>query len=94
MGLYIKKLGGGQVNSITGDFSYSVKEAYLIENGKITLPVNPKSFVGKASEILTKVELIGDDLKFKSVNCLKGGQLISCFAGSPTFLLNNLSFNY
>ncbi len=89
-GLFIKKLGGGQVNSISGEFSYSVKEAYLIENGKVTYPIKPSSFMGKSKGLLNQIEMVGNDLEFKSVTCLKKGQLISCSAGTPTFIINKL----
>ena len=61
-GLYCVKLGGGSVNPATTDFNFVVQEAYLIRNGKIDKPVKGASLIGKGSEILLNIEMVGDNL--------------------------------
>ena len=53
-GLYAKKMGGGSVNPITGEFNFAVAEGYLIKNGKVDKPVRGATLIGKGSEILLK----------------------------------------
>jgi TldD protein len=61
-GLYCVKLGGGSVNPPTTDFNFAVQEGYLIRNGKIDRPVKGASLIGKGSEILLNIEMVGDNL--------------------------------
>lgn len=61
-GLYCVKLGGGSVNPPTTDFNFAVQEGYLIRNGKVDRPVKGASLIGKGSEILKNIEMVGDNL--------------------------------
>ena len=60
-GLYCVALGGGQVNTATGDFVFGVTEAYLIENGEITEPVRAAQLIGNGPETLRLVDAVGND---------------------------------
>ncbi|MBP3853012.1 MAG: TldD/PmbA family protein, partial [Erysipelotrichaceae bacterium] len=62
-GLYAKNMGGGSVNPQTGEFNFAVNEGYLIENGKITVPVKGASLIGTGAEILMNIEKVSDNLK-------------------------------
>lgn len=61
-GLYAKKMGGGSVNPLTGEFNFSVAEGYLVKNGKITEPVRGASLIGKGSQILLDIDRVGKNL--------------------------------
>ena len=53
-GVYVEQLGGGQVNTATGDFVFGMTEAYLIENGEITEPLREGNLIGNGPEVLTQ----------------------------------------
>ena len=61
-GLYAASMGGGSVNPVTGEFNFAVNEGYIIRNGKICEPVRGASLVGKGSEILHNIDMVGTDL--------------------------------
>ena len=61
-GLYAASMGGGSVNPVTGEFNFSVNEGYLIRNGKICEPVRGASLVGKGSEVIQNIDMVGTDL--------------------------------
>lgn len=61
-GLYAASLGGGSVNPITGEFNFAVNEGYLVKDGKITEPVRGATLIGKGSEVLMKIDRVGDNL--------------------------------
>lgn len=60
-GLYAKKLGGGSVNPITGEFNFAVAEGYLVKNGAIQEPVRGASLIGKGAEVLMNIDMVADD---------------------------------
>ena len=61
-GLYAKKMGGGSVNPVTGEFNFAVSEGYLIKNGVIQEPVRGASLIGKGSEILMDIDMVGNNM--------------------------------
>jgi TldD protein len=62
-GLYCRNFGGGQVDITSGKFVFSASEAYLIEDGRITAPVRGATLIGNGPDVLTRVSMVGDDLK-------------------------------
>ena len=62
-GLFAKNFGGGQVDIVSGKFVFSAAEAYLIENGRITHPVKGATLIGNGPDALTRVSLIGNDMR-------------------------------
>lgn len=92
-GLYAVNLSGGQVDITSGKFVFSTSEAYLIENGKITYPVKGASLIGDGPEILTKVSLVGNDLKLDDGvgSCGKDGQSAPVGVGQPTLKIDALT---
>ena len=70
-GLFIKKMGGGEVNVTNGDFVFEVMEAYLIENGKIKHPVRGAMLIGNGPEVLKIIDMVGWDLTFQPGTCGK-----------------------
>ncbi len=89
-GLFVKKMGGGQVNTTTGDFVFDVTEGYLIENGKITSPVRGATLTGNGPEVLLKVDMVGNDLGFAIGTCGKDGQGVPVADAQPTIRIPEL----
>jgi len=83
-GVYVKKMGGGEVNTVNGDFMFHVLEGYRIENGKIGEPLQNFSISGNGPEILKIIDAVGDDLGWSVGNCGKEGQLVPVSDGMPT----------
>src|SRR5208282_5821625 len=65
-GLYAVHFGGGQVDITSGKFVFSASEAYMIENGKIAYPVKGATLIGNGPDALTRVKMIGNDLRLDS----------------------------
>ncbi|HKY92635.1 MAG TPA: metalloprotease TldD [Nevskiaceae bacterium] len=92
-GLYAVSFGGGQVDITSGNFTFSASEAYLIEDGKITRPVKGATLVGNGPEVLTRVSMVGSDLKLDwGVGvCGKDGQSVPVGVGQPTLRIDGLT---
>lgn len=83
-GLFIKKMGGGQVNTVTGEFVFEVQEGYLIEKGSIGQPVRGALLIGTGQEILMNIDMVGNDLGFSIGTCGKNAQGVPVTDGMPT----------
>ena len=83
-GIYAFDLGGGQVDIKTGEFLFNVQCGYLIENGTPIALVKPFLFKGNALDVLSRIDKIGNDLKFQLATCGKLGQLLPISFGQPT----------
>lgn len=83
-GLFIKKMGGGQVNTVTGEFVFGVQEGYVIEKGKIGEPVRGALLIGTGQEILKSIDMLGSDLGFSIGTCGKNSQGVPVTDGMPT----------
>ncbi len=92
-GLYAVNFGGGQVDITNGKFVFSASEAYLIENGKITRPVKGATLIGNGPDVLTRVEMIGNDLQMDTGvgTCGKDGQSVPVGVGQPTLKIRDLT---
>jgi len=92
-GLYAVNFGGGQVDITNGKFVFSASEAYLIENGKITRPVKGATLIGSGPEVLTRVSMVGSDLKLdEGVGvCGKEGQSVPVGVGQPTLKIDAMT---
>lgn len=92
-GLYAVNFGGGQVDITSGKFVFSCTEAYMIENGKIGAPVKGATLIGNGPDCLTKVSMIGNDMKLDPGigTCGKAGQGVPVGVGQPTLRLNGLT---
>ncbi len=86
-GLFVRKMGGGQVNTINGDFVFEAAEAYLLEKGKIGEPVRGATLVGNGPRVLQSIAMVGNDLNFGFGTCGKDGQSVPVSDGQPTLLL-------
>jgi TldD protein len=90
-GILVKKMGGGQVNTINGDFVFDAQEAYLIENGKISEPVRGATLVGNGPKILMEIDMVGSDLGFGIGTCGKEGQGVPVGHGMPTIRIPSIT---
>lgn len=92
-GLYAKHFGGGQVDITSGKFVFSAVEAYLIEDGKITTPVKGATLIGNGPDVMTKISMVGDDLKLDEGvgTCGKDGQSVPVGVGQPTLLVDEIT---
>lgn len=92
-GIYAANFAGGQVDITSGKFVFSACEAYLIENGKITRPVKGATLIGNGPDVLTKVSMIGNDLKLDGGigTCGKEGQSVPVGVGQPTLKIDALT---
>ena len=89
-GFFVRKMGGGQVNNISGDFVFEVSEGYLIENGKLTVPVKNASLIGNGPKTLSAVFAVGNDLGFAIGTCGKGGQSVPVGDAQSTIGISEL----
>ncbi|MDI6729548.1 MAG: TldD/PmbA family protein [Thermodesulfovibrionales bacterium] len=83
-GLIVKKMGGGQVNTVTGDFVFEVQEGYVIENGMIGEPVRGATLIGNGPEVLKSIDMVASDLGFSVGTCGKDGQGVPVSDAMPT----------
>lgn len=92
-GIYAVNFGGGQVDITSGKFVFSTSEAYLIEDGKITAPVKGATLIGNGPEVLTKVSMVGHDLRLDDGVgvCGKEGQSLPVGIGQPTLKVDQLT---
>ncbi|MDE3117557.1 MAG: metalloprotease TldD [Nitrospirota bacterium] len=92
-GLYAVSFGGGQVDITNGKFVFSASEAYLIEDGQVTRPVKGATLIGSGPDILTKVSMVGHDLKLDEGigTCGKDGQSVPVGVGLPTIKIDEIT---
>ncbi len=84
-GVYVAQLGGGSVNTATGDFVFGMTEAYLIEDGQITEPLRDANLIGNGPDVLTKIDVVGNDFAMGNPGtCGKNGQGVPVGTGQPT----------
>jgi TldD protein len=90
-GLLVKKMGGGEVNPLTGDFVFEVREGYYVEGGEVLFPVKGATLVGNGPKVLEIIDLVGDDLNFDPGTCGKDGQGVPVSDGQPTLRIPKLT---
>ena len=92
-GIYAANFGGGQVDITNGKFVFSMSEAYLIEDGKVTTPIKGATLIGNGPEALTRVSMIGNDMKLDPGvgTCGKDGQSVPVGVGQPTLRIDGLT---
>ncbi len=83
-GLFVKKMGGGQVNTVNGDFVFEVSEGYLIEKGRIGEPVRGATLTGSGPEVIKIIDMVAADLGFGIGTCGKDGQGVPVSDAQPT----------
>ncbi|MBN8449760.1 MAG: metalloprotease TldD [Candidatus Accumulibacter sp.] len=92
-GIYAVNFGGGQVDITNGKFVFSMSEAYLIEDGKVTTPVKGATLIGSGPEAMNQVSMIGNDMRLDPGvgTCGKDGQSVPVGVGQPTLRIDGLT---
>ena len=92
-GIFVKSMGGGQVDIVSGKFVFSCNEAYKVENGKLGAPIKGATLIGDGPSVLTRVRGIGNDLELdRGVGvCGKAGQSVPAGVGQPTLLIDGIT---
>src|SRR4051812_27058296 len=92
-GVYAVNFGGGQVDITNGKFVFSASEAYMIEDGRITAPIKGATLIGNGPDVLTRVSMVGNDLKLDEGvgTCGKDGQAVPVGVGIPTLKIDRLT---
>ena len=89
-GLYAKKMGGGSVNPVTGEFNFAVAEGYLMKNGRIDKPVRGATLIGKGSEILLHIYKVGRTLDMGQGMCGSISGSIPTNVGQPMIRVSEI----
>ncbi len=89
-GLFVQSLSGGSVNPVTGMFNFTCREAYLIENGRKTVPVKGATLIGSCLGVISSIDAVGNDLDFGPGICGKG-QMAEVTAGQPTVRIRGIN---
>lgn len=90
-GLFAQYISAGSVNPATGDFNFSLSEAYLIENGKITKPVKGATLIGNGNKILQDVDMVGNNLEIGQGYCYAASGALFIGAGQPTIRVKTMT---
>jgi TldD protein len=92
-GVYVAQMGGGQVNTATGDFVFGMTEAYLIEDGRLTQPLRDANLIGNGPEVLRNIDAVGRDFAMADGGgmCGKNGQSVPVGMGQPTLRVSGIT---
>src|SRR6201990_1451354 len=92
-GIYAVQFGGGQVDITSGKFVFSCTEAYRIEDGKLGVPIKGAPLIGNGPDAMTRVSMIGNDMKLDTGigTCGKAGQSVPVGGGQPTLRIDALT---
>lgn len=90
-GIFVKKMGGGQVNTVNGEFVFDCTESFLIENGKLGPAVRGATLVGSGMDVLKSVDMVGNDLGFSLGTCGKCGQGVPVGDAQPTMRIPEMT---
>ena len=89
-GLLVRKMGGGQVNTVNGDFVFEVTDGCIIENGVVGEPVRGATLVGNGPQVLKGITMVGSDLGFAIGTCGKDGQGAPVSDAQPTLFISDI----
>ncbi|MCI8799107.1 MAG: TldD/PmbA family protein [Lachnospiraceae bacterium] len=90
-GLYAKSMGGGSVNPVTGQFNFAVNEGYLIKNGKICEPVRGASLIGKGSDVIMNIDMVGKNVARAQGMCGASSGSIPTDVGQPLIRVSSIT---
>jgi TldD protein len=90
-GLYAKKMGGGSVNPVTGEFNFAVAEGYLVKSGKIDKPVRGATLIGKGHEVLMNIDMVGKDMQQGQGMCGSSSGSIPTNVGQPMIRVSEIT---
>ena len=89
-GLYCTQMGGGSVDTSTGDFNFAANEAFMIRDGKIAEPVRGATLIGKGQEILKNIDMVGNDLALSAGMCGSQSGNVPVTVGQPTIRVSSI----
>lgn len=90
-GLYAKEMGGGSVNPVTGEFNFAVNEGYMVRNGKICEPVRGASLVGKGSDVIRNIDMVGTELDMGQGMCGSSSGSVPTNVGQPLIRVSSIT---
>ncbi len=91
-GVYVARLGGGQVNTSSGDFVFGMTEAYMIKDGQIDEPIREGQLIGNGPKVLQMIDAVGNDFEMGPPGtCGKDGQGVPVGDGVPTLRVTELT---
>ena len=90
-GLYAKKMGGGSVNPVTGEFNFAVAEGYIVKNGVIDRPVRGATLIGKGAEVLMKIDMVGRDMQLGQGMCGSVSGSVPTNVGQPMIRVSEMT---
>lgn len=90
-GLYARKMGGGSVNPVTGEFNFAVSEGYLIKDGAIDRPVRGATLIGKGQEVLMNIDMVGKKLRYGQGMCGSSSGSIPVNVGQPLIRVSEIT---
>src|SRR5690554_304570 len=89
--LFARRMGGGSVNPATGEFNFAVAEGYIVRNGKIEKPVRGATLIGKGSDVLLKIDMVGSNLATGQGMCGSLSGSIPADVGQPTIRVTEMT---
>ena len=89
-GLYCTRMGGGSVDTATGEFNFATEEAFIVRNGKIAEPVRGATLIGKGQDILLDIDRVGNDLALSAGMCGSVSGSIPVTVGQPTIRVSSM----
>lgn len=90
-GLYAKEMGGGSVNPVTGEFNFAVREGYIVRNGVICEPVRGASLVGKGSDVIMNIDMVGKNLDMGQGMCGSSSGSVPTNVGQPMIRVSSIT---
>ncbi len=90
-GLYAKEMGGGSVNPLNGEFNFAVNEGYMVRNGKICEPVRGASLVGKGSQVIMDIDMVGKNLDMGQGMCGSSSGSVPTNVGQPMIRVSSIT---
>ena len=90
-GLYAKEMGGGSVNPLNGEFNFAVNEGYIVRNGKICEPVRGASLVGKGSQVIMDIDMVGKNLDMGQGMCGSSSGSVPTNVGQPMIRVSSIT---
>ena len=90
-GLYAASMGGGSVNPTTGEFNFAVNEGYMIRNGQICEPVRGASLVGKGSDVIMNIDMVGTDMEMAQGMCGSSSGSVPTNVGQPLIRVSTIT---
>jgi TldD protein len=83
-GIFVKKMGGGQVDVVSGNFAFEITECYRIRDGKLAEPLRGATLVGQGPKLMSEIDMVGWDLGYSTGTCGKDGQGAPVADAQPT----------